>query len=413
MHILYLQQELILPEVAGNNRCWQFARTWVDQGHQVTFITGHHALPESLLTEFSGKYPNHFRQDGIDVHVIRTHYSQEMRFARRLVSFAEFFRKARKLGAQLAQVDVVLAYSAPLSVGELGRQLAERMKRPFFFEVADVWPDVPIGMKIIRSPLIINWLNRRTDQIYRAAECIYTFSDGMREQVCSHNVPEQKVVTVPNGINLSHRDDRDFVADPRRKTDDSTRVYYTGTIGTVNDVGQLVRAMHVLQNQGRLDISCVVVGRGNEKEKVQSLAKELHVKNVHFEARVIRSELPNVLRQADIGVSTIAPFPVLEANAATKFYDYLSLGLPVVINHGGWQADYLRNNHCGLSSKLGDVSALADNIRFLADHPDVRSEMGHNGAASARRDFDREKLAMFMIDDMLARLRSNPRARGV
>ncbi len=442
LRLLYLQQELILPEVAGNNRCWQFARVWADAGHHVTFITGDHAIPPEMLARArftKGGYPRHIRRDGIDVHMVKSDYRQDMGFARRLVSFLRFFWSARKLGLRLTDFDAVLAYSAPLSVGELGRQLAKKRNLPFFFELADVWPDVPIGMGYIRSAWLQRWLHRRTRKMYEAARCVFTFSEGMRQQVLSHGVLATKVMTVPNGVNIPPIDqeygdngvndgERHGIDEERHGIDEvertepsgsseaadggRMRVFYTGTLGTVNNVGQLVRAMRWLEDQGRDDIECVIVGRGNESESVERLARSLDVRNITFVPRVVRTELPALLRGADVGISTIASFPVLEANAATKFYDYLSSGIAVVINHQGWQADYLRANECGLSSPLGDVEAFAKNLAYLADHPEQRQAMGARAKRAAARDFDRTIWAGKMMEEILTRLDGNPPDAG-
>ena len=399
IHVLYLQQELILPEVAGNNRCWQFAKHWTDAGHRVTFVTGHHALPPDLQHASPSQYPSHFHRDGIDVHVVWNEYRQEMGFKRRLLSFVNFFLRARRVAMRIPEVDAVLAYSAPLSVGELGQQVARRLKKPFFFELADVWPDVPIGMGIIRAKWLQRLLVARTLKMYEASTRIFTFSEGMKGQVLSHGVPADKVMTIPNGINIpqveigSHKKERADGA--------PMRIFYAGTIGTVNDVGQLVRAVHRLEQKGRSDIECAIVGRGNESPKVESLAQELGTQCVKFVSKVPRQDLPALLASADVGVSTIGPHPVLEANSATKFYDYLSLGLPVVINHGGWQADYLRDNECGLSGELGDVEQLANNLERLADDSETRCRLGANAKRCAFRDFDRKDLARKMMAEMV------------
>jgi glycosyltransferase involved in cell wall biosynthesis len=84
---------------------------------------------------------------------------------------------------------------------------------------------------------------------------------------------------------------------------------------------------------------------------------------------------------------------VLEANSANKFYDYLSSGLPVVINYQGWQAGYLDRYRCGLSSKMGDLDALLANVLHLADTPALRLEMGQNGRRLAEDCFDRVQIA--------------------
>jgi glycosyltransferase involved in cell wall biosynthesis len=113
-----------------------------------------------------------------------------------------------------------------------------------------------------------------------------------------------------------------------------------------------------------------------------------------------------LLARADAGLVSFAPFPVLEANAATKFYDYLAAGLPVVINYGGWQAEWLAKHDCGLSAPQGDEGALATQLARLISDASLRQQMGERGRAVARQHFDRRQLAGEMLAAMLKVLRN-------
>lgn len=49
----------------------------------------------------------------------------------------------------------------------------------------------------------------------------------------------------------------------------------------------------------------------------------------------------------------------------------------------------VENEKMGLNSPAGDYVALADNMRFLIEHPQVRKKMGENGRKLAYKIFDR------------------------
>jgi glycosyltransferase involved in cell wall biosynthesis len=109
----------------------------------------------------------------------------------------------------------------------------------------------------------------------------------------------------------------------------------------------------------------------------------------------------SLLAEADAGVVTFAPFPVLEANSANKYYDYLASGLPVVITYQGWQARYLREWECGLSSEMKDLQTFADNFIHLLNNPQLRRQMGENGRKLAAEKFDRSKLAAELLEEFV------------
>lgn len=397
MHLLYLQQLLVLPGEGGNDRCWRFARQWTEAGHRVTFIASDAHLSQGHPWRPLPPVGEPVEQQGIEVYFVPVAYAHRMPFWRRAWAFAVFLQKAGRLGRRLGGFDAVLAYSAPLSVGELGRRLARHHGVPFFFEVADVWPDVPIGMGLLPAWGPGAWLQRRTHRMYAAARRIFPFSPGMATQIQAHGVPPAKLLTIPNGCDLAH-----IPYQPRRSSPTPPlTLLYTGTVGRANDLGQLMQALALIEGWGRDDLRTRIVGQGNDLARVQALAQELKLRHVSFEPPVSREQATQLLAQGDIGVVCFAAHPVLEANAATKFFDYLAAGLPLVINYQGWQADYLARYDCGLSSPQGDVAALARNLLRLADDPALRARFSRQGRQLAVREFDRERLAEQMLEAMV------------
>lgn len=396
MRLLYLQQLLVLPGCPGNNRCWQFAQQWRAAGHEVTFVASDAHLPDDHpLKVRKGKFL-HTEYEGIELYLLPVRYDHLMRSRQRVGAFLQFFQQARRLLRRIdvAQFDAVLAYSAPLSVGELGRQAAAKAGKPFFFEVADVWPDTPIQLGMLPGRRLSRWLLHRTDRIYAEARQIFPFSEGMAELIMTHEVPEERLTVVPNGADVEAIR---FVPRPADK-EGPIELIYTGTIGQANDLSQLMRTMAEIERQGREDIRLTVVGQGNDLVRIQNLARSLDLNQVWFRPQVSREEATQLLDQADIGLVSFAPFPVLETNSATKFFDYLAAGLPIITNYQGWQARYLTDYRCGFSAPQGNDMALTQNILFLAGSSEMRAQFSQAGRQLAETHFDRRHLAQQMIE---------------
>lgn len=392
MHILYLHQYFCPPGGAGNNRSLELSQAWVRAGHRVTMLTSTAYFPAAHRPQ--GRRST-FDIGGITVVALNVYYSHMMGFKQRMRAFLRFYRHGMRVARQLQKPDLIYASSTPPTVGEMGRKLARRWGIPFVFETVDVWPDVPIGMGIIRNSLLARWLHARVRRIYQEARLIVALSDGMKEQILSHGIPVEKVVVAYNGTNLLAFP---FVERPLRG---GLHVVYTGTVGLANDVAVLARLGRLLQDGGVQGVRFTVLGDGNDLERVRQHVALLGVANVQFLPTVPKEEVGQVLALADVGVVTFAPFNVLEANSANKFYDYLSSGLPVLINYEGWQASYLRDWNCGLYSPMGDLETLAGNVVRLLDDPGLRLEMGKNGRRLAEKCFDREQIANELLKKMM------------
>ncbi len=397
-----------MPGARGNGRCWEMANRWTSAGHKVTFVSSLAGTPENRNDELRRSSGEHqkIERDGITIHVVDVAFSHMMSFRRRVWSFVQFYRQAYRVAKRLSGFDLILAYTAPLTVAALGERLARVHRKPFCLEVADVWPDVPVGMGIIRNRPLISWLDAQTNKTYRAAAKIFPYTEGMRDQILSHGNFSQKTHVLHNGVNCGHVSFFDRTANRP-----PIKVLYAGTIGKANQLSQLVRAIHHIEMMGRTDLEFTILGKGNDEQRVRDEARRLDIKSLMFLPAVGHEEVPRLLRSADIGIGCFAPYPVLESNGATKFFDYLASGLPMVINYEGWQAEYLRQWDCGLFSAQGDERAFASNILRLADEPELRARFARNGRRLAETVFDRRQIAttyLQLLDEVVAAHKGAP-----
>ncbi len=176
INILYIVQHFTTPSSAGSARAFENARRLVQRGHRVTMLCGRlDRNAESDLAEA--------KSVGIDLRMAPILYTQRMSYTRRLIAFRRYMVWAMRTGRQLSRPDVVLASSTPLTVGEIGRKVASHHKVPFVFEVRDLWPEVPITLGALKSPLL-RWVARRmAARVYAAADAVVALSPDMARVV--------------------------------------------------------------------------------------------------------------------------------------------------------------------------------------------------------------------------------------
>lgn len=379
MHILIIQQLLVLPEQSGIDRTYEAAVQWAAAGHRITVLASRAGLPDTL--------PADFEREGVAFHLVSAAYAHKMSFRRRAQAFVAFWLKAFWRGKSLSKPDVIVAYSPPLPVAWLAYALAKWHRVPFALELGDAWPDVPIGMGIIRNPLLVKAVRWVSGKTFHAAAVIFPFSEGIMQVLYdNYGIKPKKMRLSHNGANFSKTEFIERAAKP------TVTVIYAGTIGVANGLWQLVEAARIAHERGRTDVRFLVLGQGNDAAAVQALAVRYALPNMEFLPPVPRHTLQQVLADADIGIISFAPKPYLDTNAANKMGDYAASGLPIVINYEGWQGTWLRRFECGLSSPAGDVAAFAENILRLADSPALRHTFAHNARRMAEIHFDRRLL---------------------
>ncbi len=391
MHILLLHQYYCPPGGWGNNRSYDFARQWVMAGHSVTVVTSAAQFPEghAAHTQAASTYT----LEGVQVHVLNVPYRHAMGYAARVWAFVSFWRKAHALLRKLPKPDLVYACSTPPTVGELGRIYAQKWQVPFVFEVVDVWPDVPIGMGIVKNPLLKWAAHAFVNRLYKQAALVVALSRGKRTQIEHNTRPYLPVVAVyPNGTDTD-------VFQPLLKTYDSAvKLIYAGTLGPANGVDKLLQALKLLEaKKDFTPFVCEIIGAGKEEARLKAMAEKLKLKSVRFIAPIPKAQMPSVIAQADIGIVTFAPYHILETNSANKFFDYLACGLPVVLNYEGWQAEYLKEYECGLSTPIGYTHIFAEKLAELISNHYLRRHMGKIARSVAVAEFDRKKMALELL----------------
>jgi glycosyltransferase involved in cell wall biosynthesis len=312
---------------------------------------------------------------------------------RRGWAFGQFVHRAWQLTRRLPRPDLIHAVSTPPTVGELARWLARQWQVPWVFEVGDAWPEVPIGMGLV-SAWGPGWLAHRfVRRIYREATHVLALSEGIAEQIRAQGVPHHKVSVSWNGT-----DTEVFrPANPADKdhTPGRCRVIYAGAFGRANALHTLLEAARHLPPEESWHFD--LYGDGSERPALTEALATGHWPHVRWRGTLPKPELARVLPTYDVGVSVFAPYPVLEANSANKFYDYLACGLPVALNYLGWQAQYLEHHACGAGAPQGNTQAFVRALhtaRAYAAQPAARAR----ARSLATEHFDRRQIADHLLD---------------
>ncbi len=408
MKILYLHQHFSPPNGTGNNRSLELAQNWVKAGHEVIIVCGSGNFENRI--PFFQLYKRH-QFDGLKVIQLNVNYSHFASFSARILSFFHFVAIVLCLSLKLRKTDIVYASSTPLTIGLLGIWFKKWFRKPFVFETVDLWPDVPIGMQILKNKWLIKSCLKLEKWIYKEAQTIVCLSEGMQKAIEKKGVTQSKIVVSQNGTNCSTFRPRENKAKAKQELGYSEYdfiVLYAGTIGLANGLEYWV---DVAKNIKLINIHFIFLGNGNKKNEVVQYVKNQGTTNISFVEAVPKTEVKKYVDAADLGIVSFASYPILETNSANKFYDYLASGLPVLINYEGWQKYYLERFHCGFASR--NKAELVNCILKLYEDETTRNTLSINARKLAEIHFDREKIAEALLDVLYdAKLKKHPKFAG-
>lgn len=332
--------------------------------------------------------------DGIDVIEFELSYSNKLALISRSWIFAKFALSSFAV-AWRENYDIVFATSTPLTAALPGIFARLSRRKPFVFEVRDLWPELPKAMGVIRNPFVLFLLSRLEQLSYRFANRCIALSPGILEGVANKGVCRDKILMVPNGCDLSL-----FGAGGQKKwrpdgvAESDFMAVFAGTHGSANGLQAVLDAAEVLMQRQRRDIKFCLIGDGKHKEELRNFAERKRLSNVIFSSPVDKFKLAGLFAGADLGLQILANIPAFYyGTSPNKFFDYLSAGLPILTNYPGWIADLIEEHNCGIVVPAEDPVAFASALENAADGRDALRKKGINALHLAQASFDRAILA--------------------
>ncbi len=369
------------------------ARRLIADGHSVTMVCGSYANGKTGLT---GEFANGRRRgnvDGIDVIEYNLSYGNKDGFAKRSLTFVKF--ALRSVGVALtAPADLVFATTTPLTAGIPGIAAKWLRRKPFVFEVRDLWPELPKQMGVITNPLILWAMGALEWASYKSADRLIGLSPGIVEGIARYVPDRSKIAMIPNGCDMDLFGGNVTPWRPAGVAQDDFMAIFTGTHGKANGLGAVIDAAAILKARGVSGIKLVLVGDGGEKAMLQRrVADEGLEDTVIFHDPVPKTKLAGLMASADLGLQILANIPAFYyGTSPNKFFDYLSAGLPVLTNYPGWVADLVTEHDCGIAVPPDDAEAFAEGLIGMRD--DANRLFKKSEAKKLANDvFSRDKLS--------------------
>jgi glycosyltransferase involved in cell wall biosynthesis len=393
MHILYFHQHFSTPKGSTGIRSYEMARRLIHHGHKVTMVCGSYGGGETGLTNSFIKGKREGEVDGIRIIEFNLAYSNKDGLLKRSILFLKFAIKSVGL-ALTEKYDVVFATTTPLTAGIPGIFARWFRRKPFVFEVRDLWPELPKQMGVIKNPIVLVMLSFLEWASYRSAHRCIGLSPGIVEGIKLRGVKHEKICLVPNGCDLNIFGKESTPWRPESIHEDDLMAVFTGTHGMANGLDAVLDAAKELKARGNDRVKIALVGQGKLKPNLQARADEEQLDNVIFHEPVNKDKLSGLMRSADIGLQVLANVPAFYyGTSPNKFFDYIASGLPVLNNYPGWLAGMIQDNQCGFSIQPESPKAFADALESALHNKVQLIDMGINSRALAEKEFDRKKLA--------------------
>jgi glycosyltransferase involved in cell wall biosynthesis len=379
--VLILHQHFNTPDRGGPLRSYYLAKALRERQVNVSVIT---ARQQAL-------YSNE-QIEGIDVHYLPIAYDNKFGFYKRGISFLSYAVQAVRVAGRLGKIDFCYAMSVPLTVGQAAIWMERKFQIPFIFEVGDLWPDAPIQLGFIRNSVLqrsLYWMEKR---IYQKARSIVALSEPIRQAI-DKKVPSKTITVIPN---ISDTDFyRPALKDPAVENQFGVAgkfvVAYIGAVGFANGLDYFLECARA-SAKSAINIHFLLCGEGAAYDGLVKACKNYSLDNFTMVPFKNKDGVREILGITDAAFISYRPFPILETGSPNKYFDGLAAGKLIITNFGGWIADEIRNERCGISLSRNAPQKFPEEINEFLQNVNLLNEYKQNARRLAERKYSRDIL---------------------
>lgn len=224
--------------------------------------------------------------------------------------------------------DVILAMTDPPFEGIVAAFVATLKRKPFVYNIRDMYPDMAIGGSLVAPGLLSRVWEKLHRWALRRATRIVVLGEDMRNRVVAKGIPTAKISVVRDGVDLPARSSLALAYDNEVirtiRSDFRFVLLHAGNLGFYGAWDTLLEGARQFSAEG---IGMVFVGEGAERDRLIAAAKDLP--NVRFLPFFPGNRVSSVLAAADAHLVTIKRG--LEGVVVpSKMYGILAAGKPII-----------------------------------------------------------------------------------
>lgn len=378
MHILILN-EYYPPDTSATAKMAALVAEALAQKHRVTVVAGRPSYdPEET-------YPYALlRRDvrnGVTVERVGSTAFPRHKMKRRVSNYLTYLALAMPRALAI-RADLILAMTDPPVVGIAGAFVARLKRRPFVYNIRDMYPDMALGGGIVGDSGGVRLWEKMHRRALRRVARVIVLGDDMRERILRKGVEPQRVVVIRDGTMIPETlaEQSNPVAQEIRSGFPFVAVH-AGNLGFYGAWDTLLQAAKLLEGE---NIGLVFVGEGANRERLQQAAQGSP--NVRFLPFRPVEEIPFVMAAGDVHIISVRRG--LEGVVVpSKLYSVLAAGRPVlaVAPEESDAVRIVREARCGLAADPDDPAAVAAALQTLRDNPRELTDMGQRARDAAKK----------------------------
>ncbi|MBN3946944.1 MAG: glycosyltransferase family 4 protein [Nostoc sp. NMS7] len=394
MHILIYSYNYHPEPIGIAPLMTELAEGLVKRGHQVRVITGMPNYPQRQIYDaYRGKWYVNEQKNGVTIQRSYLRIQSKPNLMDRLLLELSFVFTSLPQAFKGRRPDVIILTVPPL-LGTLPVTIfAWLYNCPVVLNVQDILPEAAVRMGLLKNKWMIQTLAALEKFAYRTAHTISVIADGFRENLVNKGVPINKIVCIPNWVNVNFirplaKENNSWISS--HKLNGKFVVLYSGNIALTQGLETVIEAAVCLRHIK--DIVFVIVGESIALQRLQEYCLLNGADNVLLLPLQPREKLPEMLAAADIGL-IVQKRNVISFNMPSKIPLLLASGSPIVgsVPATGTAAKAIQLSGGGIIVEPESPDAMAAAVHDLYVNPTLRARLGKTGRQFAEENYSLEQ----------------------
>lgn len=375
MKIWILNHYAISPKSIGGTRHFDLAQELVRKGHEVRiFASSFNHFEKMETVQYTNSNFSEVCVEGVKFTWIKTPpYNNSLKRLVNIIFFTSRLNNVLNKYLKWEVPDIIIGSSVHPLTPLIGLKKSQKKKVLFYFEERDLWPQTFIDFGLLGERNIISIILFGLEKhLYKKSDRVIFLFEKAHKYALTKGLADNKHIYIPNGYSESRvlkpivSNEVDIMLTPFTN---KKLCVYTGSMGEANHMLPLMRLAKSVQNEEEYHF--LFVGDGPLKHSLQKYVLENQLKNITFHHPIEKGKIPYLLSQAHCGLISMKDSPLYNWGfSMNKIYDYLSLGLPIIM--------YTDLNDIGKLEECGGV--------FYSNSIDELEKHLHNAENSDRNE---------------------------
>ncbi len=389
------------PEVnAPARRTFEHCKEWIKNKTddiEITVITCFPNYPKGKVYKgYKNKLYQKENIEGIRVIRVWSYMTANEGFLKRILDYMSFAFMAYCLGL-FQKTDIIIATSPQFFTAISAYLLSISRKKPWVFEVRDLWPDSIKAVNAIKKKRLLQMIEKLELFLYRKSNKIIVVTQAFKKNLIRRNIKKEKIEIVTNGVDLdffwAQKKDENLLAKYNLKN--KFIVAYIGTHGMSQGLTFIIESIADIEKNE--DIIFLFIGNGADKKKMISKAKALKLSNVLFFDSISKEYIASYINLADVALIPLKKNDVFKEVIPSKIFEAAAMRKPILLGVEGEAQKIIQKYKAGICFEPENRDDFLKKLLHLYMDKDLYKNC-QKACENLAKNYDRKQLANKMLN---------------